>query len=61
MKYVIPDDYGVIEDEGGLGWSFGKIEDTKQPCAFEGITDDPSYKGEPLLLYCSCPKCSPYC
>lgn len=30
-----------------------------QPCAFDNLPED--CKGKPMWLYCSCPKCSPYC
>lgn len=30
-----------------------------QPCAFDSLPDD--CKGKPMLLYCSCPRCSPRC
>lgn len=31
----------------------------KQLCLFDQFKNDPKYKGQPLLLSCPCPKCTP--
>ena len=30
-----------------------------EPCAFDNLP--PDCQGKPMMLYCSCPKCSPRC